>query len=69
MARLAQPVHVVEAVLNHNSGTIRGVAAIYNRYTYAREKQSALETWARALESITGDAPASNVVSLQARAS
>jgi len=30
---LGQPVHVVEAVLNHKSGTIRGVAAVYNRYS------------------------------------
>ena len=65
MARLAQPVHVVEAVLNHKSGTIRGVAAVYNRYAYGPEKQAALETWARALESITTGVPASNVVALR----
>jgi integrase len=34
MARLRQPVHVIEAVLNHRSGTISGVAAVYNRYNY-----------------------------------
>lgn len=32
-ARLGTPVHVVEAMLNHRSGTVSGVAAIYNRYT------------------------------------
>ena len=32
MARLSFPPHVVDKVLNHSSGTIRGVAAIYNRF-------------------------------------
>ena len=42
-----QPVHVVEAVLNHKSGAIRGVAAIYTRYSYGDEKRAALEAWGR----------------------
>ena len=31
---------VVEAVLNHRSGTIRGVAAVYNRYDHAGREAS-----------------------------
>ena len=31
MARLAIAPHVVDKILNHVSGTIRGVAAVYNR--------------------------------------
>ncbi len=46
MARLGVPVHVVEAVLNHQSGTIKGVAKIYNRYEYLEEKRLALAGWA-----------------------
>lgn len=46
MARLGQPVHVSEAVLNHRSGAISGLAAVYNRYQYLAEKRVALETWA-----------------------
>jgi integrase len=46
MAALGVPPHVVEAVLNHKSGVIRGVASVYNRYSYAAEKRSALELWA-----------------------
>ncbi|MBY4589457.1 tyrosine-type recombinase/integrase [Rhizobium redzepovicii] len=45
MARLGVPVHVVEAVINHRSGTIKGVAAVYNRYDYADEKRAALTAW------------------------
>jgi integrase len=46
MARLGHPIHVVEAILNHRSGAISGVAAVYNRYSYADEKRKALEDWA-----------------------
>jgi integrase len=69
MAGLGIAPHVVEAVLNHKSGTIKGVAAVYNRYSYADEKRAALETWARKLDAIVSGKPAGNVVELaQARA-
>jgi integrase len=46
MARLGIPPHVIEKVLNHRTGVISGVAAVYNRYGYAEEKRNALERWA-----------------------
>nr|WP_037460720.1 site-specific integrase [Sinorhizobium fredii] len=55
MARLGFPVHVVEAVINHKSGTIKGVAAIYNRYEYLEEKRQALTAWADLVEQIVGE--------------
>jgi integrase len=64
MARLGVAVHVVEAVLNHRSGTIRGVAAVYNRHSYADEKRRALEAWARHVEGLIAERPA-NVVALR----
>ena len=65
MAALGQPVHVVEAVLNHRSGTIRGVAAVYNRHDYLEEKRRALSAWANLLDDITSDGgKASNVPAL-----
>ncbi len=45
MARLGVLPHVVEAVLNHISGTKAGVAGIYNRASYAGEKRHALDAW------------------------
>ena len=45
MAGLGVQPHVIEAVLNHRSGVIRGVAATYNRFIYAAEKRAALELW------------------------
>ena len=64
MAGLGIAPHVVEAVLNHKSGTIKGVAAVYNRYSYSAEKRAALEAWARALDAIVTGKPAGNVVEL-----
>jgi integrase len=46
MADLGVQPHVVEAVLNHASGHKAGVAGIYNRATYDREKRDALNLWA-----------------------
>ena len=65
MAGLGIAPHVVEAVLNHKSGTIKGVAAVYNRYSYAAEKREALDAWARRLDAIVNPAPASNVVEIR----
>jgi hypothetical protein len=48
MARLNFPTHVVDKVLNHVSGTITGVAAVYNRFEYL-ERPAALEAWGQHL--------------------
>ncbi|KPL67691.1 hypothetical protein SZ64_05900 [Erythrobacter sp. SG61-1L] len=45
MARAGIAPHVVEKVLNHISGTISGVAAVYNRYGYDAERRDALDKW------------------------
>jgi integrase len=37
--------HIVEAVLNHQSGSRRGVAGVYNRSLYEREVRNALAQW------------------------
>lgn len=52
MAGLGVPPHHIEAVLNHRGGIIKGVAAIYNRYSYSAEKRSALDSWGQALDAI-----------------
>lgn len=45
MAMLGVPQPVTEALLNHQTGVVSGVAAIYNVYSYADEKREALEQW------------------------
>jgi integrase len=52
MARLGTAPHVIEKVLNHVSGTISGVAAVYNRHGYEQEKREALRRWASHLARI-----------------
>ncbi|MDH4981235.1 site-specific integrase [Hyphomicrobium sp. D-2] len=54
LAELEVPPHVVEAILNHRSGVISGVSAIYNRHSYLDEKRAALEKWERRLGEIVG---------------
>lgn len=62
MARLAVPPHVVEKILNHSSGTISGVAAVYNRYGYEVEKRDALDLWAEQLKELIGKSSKTHVV-------
>ena len=45
MAALGVQPHIIERVLNHSTGTISGVAAIYNRHAYMGEMQDALSAW------------------------
>ena len=54
MARLGVAPHVVEKILNHSSGTISGVAAVYNRHGYENEKNDALNKWAIHLSILLG---------------
>jgi integrase len=49
MAELGVQPHVIEAVVNHVSGHKGGVAGIYNRAGYAKEKREALALWAEHL--------------------
>lgn len=46
MAMMRVQPHIIEAVLNHKTGIVSGVAATYNRHAYLDEKSEALEIWA-----------------------
>jgi len=52
LAALGTPLHVTERLLNHVSGAVSGVAAIYNRYTYMAEMRQAMHAWEAKLESL-----------------
>jgi hypothetical protein len=45
MARLGVAPHVADKILNHQSGTISGVAAVYQRHEFLAERRAALELW------------------------
>lgn len=45
MARLGVPPHVADKILNHQSGTISGVAAVYQKHEFLPERREALDRW------------------------
>jgi integrase len=47
MAGIGVSHHVLDRVLNHVSGKIRGTARIYNRHEYLTEREAALDGWMR----------------------
>jgi integrase len=66
MARLGVAPHVVDKILNHGSGGIKGVARIYNRYEFLPERRTALEAWGRHVTAIASAAETpSNIRSLR----
>jgi hypothetical protein len=43
MARSGVPPHVADKILNHQAGTISGVAAVYQRHEFLEERKKALD--------------------------
>jgi integrase len=56
MARLGVAPHVADKVLNHQSGTISGVAAVYQRHEFLEERQGALDRWSAHVERLLKNA-------------
>lgn len=63
MADIGIPPHVIEAVLNHQSGHKRGPAGVYNRSAYTTEVKRALLRWSEHLLALV-EGRESNVVAL-----
>jgi integrase len=53
MADIGIAPHIIEAVLNHQSGHKGGIAGVYNRSSYERDVRAALALWADHIRSIT----------------
>jgi integrase len=64
MAEIGIAPHIVEACLNHISGSKSGVAGTYNRAVYGPEKKVALERWASHVAGLVTGASA-NVVPMR----
>ncbi len=67
LQKLGVRLEVTEAVLNHVSGSRKGIVGVYQRHEYGAEKRAALDAWTRRLGAIVSGAPAENVVELAAR--
>jgi integrase len=52
MARLGVTPHVADKILNHQSGTISGVTAIYQRHEFLKERERALQVWGDHVQSL-----------------
>src|SRR5262249_12253041 len=46
LAAIAIPVEVIERILNHRSGTFRGVTGVYQRHDFLAESANVLRRWA-----------------------
>jgi integrase len=64
MSQLGEMDEVIDAVLNH---TKKGIIKTYNQNRYDREKQTALEAWARKLQAIITGKSADNVIAITRR--
>jgi integrase len=66
MAKIGILPHVIEATINHTSGSAKsGVAGVYNVWSYYPEKSAALARWAGHVEQIVTGKPA-KVIMLRA---
>ena len=65
MADIGVQPHIIEQILNHQSGHKAGLAGVYNRSQYDREVTAALARWANHVTALIEGRAGSNVVSLQ----
>jgi integrase len=54
MARLGVSLPVIEKILNHSSGSFRGVVGVYQRHSFADEKRAALDLWGAHVARLVG---------------
>ena len=52
LAALGTPIQVTEKLLNHVSGTMSGIVAVYQRHTYMDEMRAAVQAWEKRLHSL-----------------
>src|SRR6266487_111450 len=55
MARLGIAPHVADKILNHQAGTISGVAAVYQRHDFLAERRVALDLWDSHIGQVLGE--------------
>lgn len=66
IANMGFPPHVADKLLNHTTGAIQGVAAVYQRAEFLAERKAALDAWAAyVLAAVEGRPQPENVVPLR----
>ena len=69
MADIGIQPHIIEAVLNHQSGHKGGVAGIYNRSSYEREVRNALALWSDHVRALVAGGESKKILSFKPSAS
>lgn len=59
MQRLGERLEVIEAVLGHISGSRAGIVGVYQRHAFEPEKRLALKAWAKHVNPLNRETPAS----------
>jgi integrase len=54
LAKLGVSIAVIEQILNHRGGSLAGVAGVYIRHQFEKEKREALQQWADQIDRIVG---------------
>jgi integrase len=55
MGKLGVPIHVIERIVNHVSGTFAGIVGTYQKHKFEAEKRTALNQWAALIESLVAE--------------
>ena len=58
---------MIEQVLNHRSGTFRGIVGVYQRHDYIDERRIALQRWADFVEQLVSGEKRDTVVPMSGR--
>jgi integrase len=66
MARLGVAPHVADKILNHQTGTISGVAAVYQRHEFLAERRAALDLWGAHVSQLLKEIPQPHRIDLKA---
>ena len=67
MAMLKVAPHIADKIMNHQSGTISGVAAVYQRHEFLDERKAALDAWGNHVQSIVEGTEQDNVINMLER--
>ncbi len=67
MAQLGIAPHVADKILNHQSGTISGVASVYQRHEFLDDRKTALNAWGNYVQSLLDKTDRDNVVNIHER--
>jgi integrase len=68
MARLGVNLPVIEKVLNHSSGSFRGIVGVYQRHNFSDEKRQALERWGTHVADLVSEHSGQNADRIETRA-